>query len=242
MITFQHSGNLGDIIWALPIIKQMGDGQLNLIPSNIPTVIRKYNNGPVFPEYEGRLSQKDYEMIAPLLEAQAYIHKLTFDKDKPRNVDLDKFRGTVGQAFTTNFLETYAETFNLPVYSGPWLTVPNPTRIAPIVVTRTARFHSPQTTAVPNWMKLLKANDVANNGVFVGLPVEHKAFEELFNITIPYHPIKNFLELAEVIAGADAYIGNQTFAYSIARGLDKTTLLELRSIDCYFQQPNCNYF
>jgi hypothetical protein len=242
MTTFQHSGNLGDIIWGLPIMEQFGGGDLTLIPDNIPTVIRKYNNGPVFPEYEGRLSQKDYEMIAPLLEAQPYIYKLTFEKDKPCNVDLDKFRGTVGQAFKKNFLETYAETFDLSIHTGAWLTVPNPKRIAPIVVTRTARYHSPNANVISNWEQLIKANNIPNNGVFVGLPDEHKAFEELFDITIQYHPIKNFLDLAEVIAGADAYIGNQTFAYSVARGLDKTTLLELRSVDCYIEKENCHYF
>jgi hypothetical protein len=235
MTTFQHSGNLGDIIWGLPIMKQLGGGELNLIPCNIPAVIRKYNNGPVFHEYEGRLSKKDFDMIKPLLEAQEYIDFVSFEPTTHAEYDLDAFRGTVGQAFTKNFLATYAETFNLPVHTGAWLTVPNPKRIAPIVVTRTLRYHSPQTTTIPNWIKLLRTNDVKNNGVFVGLPDEHKAFQELFNIVIPYHPINNFLELAEVISGADAYLGNQTFAYSVAKALNKTTILELRSVDCYFE-------
>jgi hypothetical protein len=241
MITFQHSGALGDIIWALPVIKHFGGGELNLIPNNISTVLRKYGNGPVN-GYENRLSLKDFEMISPLIAAQDYIKSVSFSAEITADYDLDRFRGTVGQAFTKNFINTYAETFGIVLDDGAWLTVPNPKRIAPIVVTRTARYHSPQATTIPIWIRLLKDNDIEQNGVFVGLPEEHHAFEKLFNVALRYHPIKNFLELAEVISGADAYMGNQTFAYSVARGLDKRTILEYRSVDCYIEKEKCKYF
>lgn len=241
MKTYSHSGNLGDIIWSLPTIKHFGSGELNLIPGGIPNAIRKYNNGPVFPEYEGRLSQKDFDMVAPLLEAQPYITGLTFEKNKPFDYDLDLFRGTVVQAFTKNFIETFAQTFNTPVDYSPWLTV-TPKKIAKFVVTRTLRYHSTKTTTIPTWIKLLRDNNVVNEGVFVGLPDEHKHFQEVFNVEIPYYKVNDFLELAEVIAGADTFISNATFAYGIAKGLGKKSILELRSVESYIINDNSFYF
>jgi len=245
MTAYSHSGNLGDIIWSLPVIKHLGAGELNLIPGNIPNAIRKYNNGPVFPEYENRLSQKDFSMIAPLLEAQPYITDLTFEKEKAFDYDLDLFRGTVGQAFKTNFLETFAQTFNIPydasVPHEPWLTV-TPKQVAKFVVARTPRYHSGNTAAVPTWIKLLRENNVANNGVFIGLPDEHKNFQDLFNIEIPHYKVENFLEMAEVIAGADAFFSNATFSYGLAQGLGKKTVLELRSAESYIIKEGCYYF
>ena len=74
------------------------------------------------------------------------------------------------------------------------------------------------------------------------MPDEHKAFQDLFYIKIPHYKVDNFLEMAEVIAGADIFMGNQTFAYSLAIGLDKRTMLEARSIDCIIQKENHHYF
>jgi len=241
MKTFSHSGNLGDIVWSLPTIKHFGGGELNLIPSGIPDAIRKYNNGPVFTEYENRLSPKDFAMIVPLLEAQPYITSLTFEKNKKFDYDLDLFRGTVGQAFTKNFIETFAQTFNTPVDYSPWLTV-EPKKVAKFVVTRTLRYHSNKTTTIPTWLNLLRENKVAQEGVFVGLPEEHSAFQQLFNIDIPHYKVNNFLELAEVIAGADTFISNATFAYGVAQGLGKKTILELRSAESYIIKEGCYYF
>lgn len=241
MTTYSHSGNLGDIIWSLPTVKHFGGGEFNLIPAGIPDAIRKYNNGPVFPEYENRLSQRDFAMIAPLLEAQPYITKLTFEKNKKFDYDLDLFRATVGQGFTKNFIETFAQTFNTPVDYNPWLTV-TPKKIANFVITRTLRYHSPKTTAIPDWIKILRENNVAVDGIFVGLPEEHDAFQKLFCIQVPYYKVNNFLELAEVIAGADTFISNATFAYGVAQGLGKKTVLELRSAESHIIKEGCHYF
>ena len=244
---FSHSGNLGDIIWSLPTVQHYGPGEMHLILGGVPAAIRKYNNGPVFPEYEGRLSQKDYDLIAPLLEAQPYITKVQPYTDATVDYDLDKFRGTVGSEFKTNFLDTFAQTFNfLPSYE-PWLHV-TPHPVAKFVVTRTLRYRSNKTSTIPTWIQYIKSLGIAENGVFLGLPDEHKDFQELFNVTIPYYKCRDFLDMAEVIAGSEVFFSNQTFAYGVARGLGKTTVLEalswrpLATNECYFPLDNCFYF
>jgi len=251
MPTFAHSGNLGDIIYALPTIRTLGPGHLSLIMGGIPAAIRKYNNGPVFPEYENRLSEADYNMIAPLLAEQPYITEVKRYSGEKIDYDLDLFRGTVGQAFKTNFIETYAQTFKLPYNPktdhGPWLYA-TPKRIARIAVTRTMRYHSNKTSTIPSWLELIRNNNLETDGVFLGLPDEHQAFCDLFNVQIPYYKCKDFLDMAEVIAGSDAFFGNQTFAYGVAQGLGKPTILEtltyrpLTENECFFPRDDCYYF
>jgi len=251
MTSFSHSGNLGDVIWSLPTVKHFGGGDFYIILNGVSAAIRKYNNGPVFPEYENRLSEKDYSLLAPLLEAQPYINKVAVYNGEKIDYDLDLFRGTVGEEFKTNFIETYAQTFNLPydpaTSFAPWLAV-TPNRVAKFVVARTARYHSNRTTTIPTWITVMCENKVTSDSVFIGMPDEHAAFQDLFNVSIPYYKCKDFLDMAEVIAGADGFMSNQTFAYSIARGLGKQTVLEtlsyrpLQTNECYFPIDNCYYF
>ena len=181
MTIFSHSGNLGDIIWALPTLHYYGPGELNVVLDGVPAAIRKYNNGPVFPEYEGRLSQKDFDMIAPLLASQPYITKVQpYDGTSHIDYDLDEFRGTVGQAFKTNFIETFAQTFHHPASYEPWLFV-EPKKVANFVVTRTTRYHSNRTTTIPTWMRFIQEYNLGKEGVFMGFQNEHKQFKALFN-------------------------------------------------------------
>ena len=77
---------------------------------------------------------------------------------------------------------------------------------------------------------------------------EHQDFEQAVEKTIPYYPVNDFLELANVVAGADFVMANQNFVYSLAMGLGKQTLLETIKIkplqynECYFPRDNTQYF
>ena len=51
--------------------------------------------------------------------------------------------------------------------------------------------------------------------VFVGLPHEHEAFCRNF-FEVPYQPCKDMLEMAQYMAGAKGFIGNQSGIYSLA--------------------------
>jgi hypothetical protein len=250
MTTFSHSGNLGDIIYSLPVIKHFGGGDLFIKIGNVPNVIRKYNNGPVPAEYEGRLSENDYKWLAPLLESQPYVRPAPWNGEEIGH-DLDEFRGTVGQSFTGNFLETYYKTFKIDYTPQdiitPWLSV-HPKRVAPFTVSRTFRWRSDKTSTIPTWLKLIRQNNLEANGVFIGLPHEHEDFQKLFNVRIPYYKCRDFLDMAEVISGCDVFFGNQTFSYGIAQGLGKSTILEtltwrpLNQNECFFPRNDCFYF
>jgi hypothetical protein len=252
-MNFSQSGNLGDLIYSLSVVKKLGPGNFYVKLNNIPNVIVKYNNGHVPPEYVGKLSQKDFDMLKPLLEAQEYIKRVGIYKKQKIDVDLDEFRGVIHSKVQGNFLKAFYITHNIPFTDEdliqPWLTVPNPNRVAKFVVARSPRWRRMYPNTVDIWRELINNNNIEKEGVFIGLPEEHTDFENTMNVKIPYHPVKDFLELAEVIAGADAFFSNQTFTYGIAQGLCKTTVLEtfsarpnLQVNECFFARPNCYYF
>lgn len=252
-MNYSQSGNLGDLIYSLSVVKKLGKGDFYVKLHNIPNVIQKYNNGIVPPEYVGKLSEKDFEMLKPLLEAQDYINKAKVYEDQFIDTDLDEFRGVIHSKVQGNFLKAFYTTHNIPFTDDdliqPWLTVPSPNKIAKCVVARSPRWRRMLPNTVDIWKELIKNNNIEAEGVFIGLPSEHADFEATFDVKIPYHPVNDFLELAQVIAGADAFFSNQTFTYGIAQGLNKTTVLEtfsarpnLQVNECFFARPNCYYF
>jgi ADP-heptose:LPS heptosyltransferase len=52
-----------------------------------------------------------------------------------------------------------------------------------------------------------------------------------------YRPVRDFLEMASVIAGAKLFIGNQSFPFSLAEALKANRLLEV-----YFECPNVTVY
>jgi hypothetical protein len=65
---------------------------------------------------------------------------------------------------------------------------------------------------------------------------------------IPHHKVSNFLELANIVAGAELVMANQNFVFSLAMGLGRPAVLEtikikpLQSNECFFPRTNVNYF
>ncbi len=250
-MNFSQSGNLGDLLYSLSVVKKLGPGDFYVKMRNIPHVIQKYNNGIVPPEYVDKLSQKDYDFLQPLLEAQYYITSANVYNDEHIDVDLDEFRGVIHSKMNGNFLQAFYLTHNISYNSDdliqPWLTVPKSKQVSKYVVARSPRWRG--NNSVQYWKQFIKDYDFEKNAVFVGLSQEHDDFINTFDVKIPYHPVNNFLELAQVIDGSEKFFGNQTFTYGIAQGLGKSTVLETFSArvnlmvnECFFARPDCYYF
>ena len=69
---FLHTGDMGDIIAALPSIRQLGGGELVITPMRHDNTARESMKGARF------------DFIKPLLEAQAYISSVRFEDDAPK--------------------------------------------------------------------------------------------------------------------------------------------------------------
>ena len=253
MKTYKHSGTFGDLIYSLAVVKKMGGGDIEIAIGNIENCVAQYGYRPdeVDLMHQGRFNDKDFDLLLPLLLRQEYINGVTKWRtgDAEADVDLDRFRGVLFRGFEGNYVQAYHMTFGLPftaeVLNETWLEA-DPVKIASVVINRTARYQCPN--GAGSWQNLLEQANITQNGIFVGNKDEHEAFEKSTGFRVQYYPVKDFKELADVIAGADLFMGNQSAAYSIAIGLGKASVLEtikikpLQNNECYFPRDNCQYF
>ena len=253
MKSYRHSGTFGDLIYSLSVVRKMGAGQFLVALENLENCVAQYGYRPdeVDPMHRGRFTYNDYQLLKPLLKRQSYIYDIgTWTQGTPEaDTDLDRFRGVLFRGFEGNYVQAYHMTFGLPftpeVLNETWLTA-DPVRVAPIVINRTFRYRCPDGTGT--WQTMLAEADIVRNGIFVGNKDEHADFVRLTGFTVPYYETKDFKQLADVIAGADLFMGNQSAAYAIAIGLGQSTVLEtikikpLANNECYFPRDNCQYF
>ena len=254
---FKHSGTLGDIVYAMSLVKHFGGGHFYLHLDQIDWVVKHYYGGTPDPFHQGRMTQQDYEFMRDFMLAQDYI--TGFDILDPQRAEithnLDRFRPLfVGHP--GNYVDIYAEAFAIRdsetktlLRDTAWLTVPQAQDLGErnIVINRTARWVSKDLS--PAWADLREQGAEAR-GRFVGLESEYAAFVAHTGWNdLEYTPTKNMLELASVIAGADQFIGNQSVALSLAIGLGINYACEARQDlplernECYFpQHPNGDYF
>lgn len=214
MNVFVHSGDIGDIIAALPTISALGGGDI---------IITERLDGKM----KGRESMKGsrFEAIQPLLEAQPYIGNVSW-QDAPARFthDFRDFRND--EQYGESLLDWQARYLGVEASTAPWLQCRrSPVSLGRPVIARSLRYQNP---GFP-WNVVLSRH---KNPIFVGLPEEHAAFEKTGN-RAEFIETKNLLECAEIIAGADIFIGNQSAPFWIAAGLGVRLIQE-----GWPQQPN----
>jgi ADP-heptose:LPS heptosyltransferase len=166
-------------------------------------------------------------------------------------VDLDQFRATLWRGFEGNYIEGYHRAFNMPFTAEDlqttWLEA-DVNAVAPIVITRTPRYRHPEPEGWARYQQMATDAQLAKHGVFVGVPSEHDEFVRETGVAVPFYPTRDFLELANVVAGAELVVTNQSFVFSIAMGLGKAAVCETYKIkpiqysECYFPRPNVQYW
>lgn len=254
MKKFKHSGALGDLIYALPIIKHFGGGEFYLHLGQMDWIGQHYYGSPPNPFHQGRMTQKDFEYMRSFMEAQTYIDK--FDVMTPQTEithNLDRFR-PVFVGHPTNYIDIYSGVFNLSPAdaqknsSTPWLTAPNPSTVdgRTVVVNRTQRWIG---NPGPQW-NIWQKQDMEDRAVFVGLEEEYVAFKQQVGWNIPWAKTTTMLGLGQIIAGATTFIGNQSSALAMAIGLGVEDIwcearvdMPLPRNECYFpNMKNITYF
>ena len=255
MKRYKHSGTMGDIIYALPIMRHFGGGEFYLHLNQIDWIGQHYYGSKPDPFHQGRMTQKDLDFMQSFFLAQDYITGCEALDPNTTEIthNLDLFRPLFVN-HPGNYVDIYAEAFKIRaadqrsvLRNTPWLTVPNPakSRDYEYVINRSARWTSPD--AEPAWRAI--RDQAQGSAVFVGLPEEHRAFCKFADWDLPYQPTETLLELAEVIAGAEQFVGNQSLSLSLAIGLGTPFACELRRDlpqernECWFpDHPNGEYF
>lgn len=216
MIRIIHSGNIGDIIYALPAMRSAaelhGDDGIHLFllidqPAG-------YAAGTSHPLGNVTLNRAIADMAIPLLNHIPFISTVEIITERPAGIDydFDAFR-RIGHTYTGSISRWYFH-----IYPQLTCDLSRPIDIAldddhrddtrPIVFNRTERYHGPafDYRLVHRYSHLMR---------FVGLPYEYDMIKKKLPDMI-YQPVTNFLELALIIRDSEFFIGNQSMAFAIA--------------------------
>lgn len=200
---FGHSGKLGDLIYHLGAIRQMGGGDVRM-----------------FWRDECGIGPAEAEPVLPLLRAQPYVGSAGWHQTwEGPGLNLDRWRDHID--LKLNLADMLADWLGLPHWprEEPWLEVPSPRRVAPVVFARARHRHNP---AFP-WKRVWDLYH--DRAVFLGLPEEHAAFGREVG-RVRHEPTADLLAAARVIAGCDLFVGNQSSLHAVAEGLKRPLVLE----------------
>jgi hypothetical protein len=224
VIACKHSGNIGDIIYALPTAYALaGDGKINMLLAINEPMQHKHK---YHPSGNVMLTKTAAEMLKPLLLYQDKIADCAIYNGEQLDYDLDVFRKQPIHFDKGNISRWYSYIFPVfPDSSQPWLKAPvDPFYNEYIVVERSHRYRSPNI----DYAFLSKYSKI----LFVGVDNEYADMKA--NVpAIEYKKVKDFQELATIINSCRFFIGNQSFPFSIAEALKTPRLLEV-----YYQCPN----
>ena len=224
-LNFKHSGHLGDIMYAIPTMYALaGEAKINLF-LQINQAIESNGKHPL----EGiGLNEKSISALKTLLLLQPKFNiielynldnqTIDYDLDLFRAFPLDYHKGNIARWY----FNIFATSYNL---SKPWLKVnPDESVKGKIVIARSTRYNAPDVD-----YSFLQEYD---NVVFVGLPEEYELMKKAIS-ELKYKKTDDFLSLARIIAGADFFIGNQSFPFALAEALKVPRILE-----SYYLCPN----
>jgi len=220
-INVMHSGNAGDLIYALPTLKKLHE--VSGLPVNLylrlnqPLVLSGYLSHPLGTVM---LNEKMVALLKPLIVEQNYINLCEAYTDQKIHVNLDIVRSKTISLDNGNIARWYSYFTGItPQLWQPWLNVtPNAAYAGTIVLARSERYRN----ASINY-SFLKQYDKL---IFIGVKSEYEDMKQ----SIPHLKwiqVNDFLELAGIIAGCKLFIGNQSFPFSIAEGLKVPRILEV---------------
>ena len=228
-----HSGDAGDVIYSLAVVKALGGAAYFLSPDcKWPF--------PKAPKLCAGDVVDSVNNIGPLAKKQDYCWSMQATMTTPQSAELDfnRFRQAYQRGGLQNWMSLLAlhgmpfgVDFPRDAIVEPWLECDEPVVVPdrPIVVSNTGRYFNAE---FPWWGVCRK---YGSQMLFVGTPHEHSLFQALVpDIPIPHHRTANLWEVARVIQGAKEFIGNQSAPMAIALGLG------VNLIQCTWpSNPNC---
>ncbi|HEX8270174.1 MAG TPA: hypothetical protein VF581_09800 [Flavobacterium sp.] len=238
VLNFKHSGHLGDIIYSLPVIKELAKTHIcNLyIRADTPMKQQYYKH----PAGNVMLSKNLISKLLPLLRLQEYLSNADYLDGQSIDIDLDLFRD-LPLDFSFLSHRWYFHIVGIqPDLDLPYLQVgEHPSIRDKVVIVRSfrARNHFADYSFLANYDGLL----------FIGTKDEYDDLHVLVP-NLEYYDVTSFDEMAQIIKSSKFFLGNQSFAYAVADGLKVPRLLEANptfpvvypigedAYDFYFQQ------
>jgi hypothetical protein len=223
------SGDHGDVIYSLAVVKALG----------IDTVYLNVN-----PKYKLRgigqtkFNERGALMLKPLIESQPYIKEVKLYDGEQVDFNLDLFR-YYGDLTYANLCYTILKTFGVDInkMNEQWLFVEPKEQDKIVLINKTDRYLNPNV----DWNSFINAYGPYMG--FVGIESEYESFIREYNCDIPFLKTENFLDLAQLISGSSLFIGNQSSPYAIAEGLKKDVIQVVcdECPNCIFPRENAVY-
>lgn len=228
-MTFRHAGDIGDIIAFLPTMRALGGGELLI---EAATYTRQ------------QLTPDKWCGVDLLIKQQPYVTDVRPWSREFANFNGNDFRARMHQFMGRGMFKDKSlcdwmlEAHGVPLAArdSAWLSV-EPKKVARVVFNRTGPgrdgrfvYHNHLFPWHRIWQKYGK------DAVFIGSELEHQVFCATCG-EVPHFKTANLLEAAQVINGADLFVGNQSVCFWIAEGLKKPLILEV-----WPQGPNSNIF
>lgn len=209
---FSHTQDAGDLLVSLASVKSLGGGNY----------------------YLQRKKPQLYGLLKQLFDAQEYIGEFDLFRGQAITKDFSNFRkngipyGVQLGLLHSNWVKANAELHK------PWLSVkPSSKSIGKIVVARSPRYQNPYFP----WKALVEA--LRPHILFVGLEQEWKTFCTHYG-HVDYIRTRNLHDVAQLIAGSELFIGNQSSPNAVAEGLKHPLVQEtcLWVSDCIYVRDN----
>lgn len=228
-------GDVGDSCVVLGIIKQLPGGphKLLLAPSS-QTKMKTMQD-----------VHRWCALLKPLAESQSYIEEcrvqtagdhIDWASGGFRGSGLHSRSASLFQAQLSHLVHTkgFGQTIT-PLLK--WLHVtPSPDSRGRIVCARSGRYRN---GSFP-WKQIVQ--HYGDRLLFIGLKHEHAEFCSHWGM-VEYKPVNDLLEMAQVIAGSELFIGNQSSPMAVAEGLKHPTIQETSTdpADCIYFRENAQW-
>jgi hypothetical protein len=191
-----HSGHIGDILAFIPTFRKLGGTRL---------VVCDHGHGWQ-PMSGGR-----YESLRPLLDFLGIENE--FSTSPSGDLDVRDFRSVYHSS--RSLLATQALYCGVEPDTQKWIqgVRPSPETRGRVVVSRTPRY---QNQNFP-WRRVMR--HLGDRALFIGCGDEHLNFQRDVGRPVEHRPVSGMLEMAELLAGADNFVHNQTAAAWLALGM-----------------------
>ena len=257
MLTFVHSGDMGDIIAGLATVKEICEKNDAKARIFLDTTGGKEDEW-CLRQSQGmglKFNRKAFDFLQPLIEDQPYVVDCNdFTEVQPLKIDYNMnafralfFNKEALKATNQNLVFTQQLAAGLDIgYKGPWLSISEPFADEPVppkrkvLMIRSTRYHSSDA------LYLVNRKELEADGAFIGTDLEAACVKDCLRMELQRIVVRNALDIAKEIKKSEKVLCNGTLAYWIAVGLGHPQIVHELGVDIpttYFpdQKPEIKY-